>query len=110
MTKKLDQTEKVTRIRARAEEIALGLIRNGLASPDPQLNTICSRLSAFQPLLNGKDVDEKKARDLLRMGFGMVRFTPSNSATEDQEALRLLEALSRKVSSMGSLLLGFIGR
>ena len=102
--------DRASRIQAQAEELALGLIRQGLTSTDPRLASICSRLTAFQPLLNGKNVDEKRARDLIRMGFGMVKFQPSPAATDEDETLRLLDGLSHKISGMGRLLLGFIGR
>jgi len=100
--------ERKAQIRQLAEDKAVELIRGGLTSPDPQLNAICTKLSAFQPLLNGKDVDEGKARDLLKTGFGMVRFKPDPGSPDEAEVLRLLEGLADKLSGMGSMLLTFL--
>ena len=95
-------------IRHQAEGLALELIQGGLVSSDPQLAAICEKLSAFQPLLNGASFDENRARELLRTGFGLVRFSPDPNSPDEAEVLRLLDGLATKLSGMGRMLLGFI--
>jgi len=101
---------RVDSIKRKAEEIALNLIRNDLSSDDPDLAQICSRLSVFRSVLNGSGstLDEGAAREFIQAGFGMVDFVPGALLPEEQEALRLLDALSIKLSKMSSSLLGFL--
>ena len=101
--------DRASLIRHMAEDRALELIKAGLVSHDPRLSAICTKLSAFQPMLAGTNgIDETKARKLLQSGFGLVRFKPTPGASDEEEVIRLLDGLATKLSGMGRLLLSFI--
>lgn len=100
----MNRLEKIT---ALAEATAVKLVKNGLVSDDPRLEPLCKKLGRLKPLLRGRDLDEARIKSLLTSGLAMVKLKPGHG-TDEEEAIRLLDALADKLGSMSSMFGAFL--
>jgi hypothetical protein len=102
--KTMTQQRKAS-IEAQAEEVAITLIKNGLVTNDPRYTDLCRSLAPFKPLLakHGK-ADEAAARRVIRNGFRTIKLKPIHGESNDDQVLRLLNALIDKLTTMARLM------